>query len=61
MCNYSDAMILQGENRVAKLMSRLFSLGRIEDAERASKDEQFRAKLIAEMKEDELKDSFHED
>ena len=40
----------RGENKVASLMDRLFSLGRFEDAQRAAKDKDYRNNLYKEFK-----------
>ena len=39
----------EGENKLGKLMSKLFALGRIEDAKRCSEDEKYREKLYTEF------------
>ena len=39
----------EGENKLGKLMSKLFALGRIEDARRCSEDEKYREKLYTEF------------
>ncbi len=39
----------EGENKLGKLMSKLFDLGRIEDAKRCSEDEKYREKLYTEF------------
>ena len=39
----------KGENKLAALMDKLFSLGRLEDAQKAVKDENFRARLFQEF------------
>ena len=41
--------IAKGENRLAALMSRLISAGRIKEAARASSDPEYREKLYAEL------------
>ena len=38
-----------GAARLASLMDKLFSLGRMEDAKKAAKDETYRAKLFSEF------------
>ena len=40
---------VRGENKLAALMQKLFSLGRIDDAQKASSDEAFRKKLYKEF------------
>ena len=40
---------IKGEKRLAALMDKLFSLGRLEDAKKAVKDESFRALLFKEF------------
>ena len=40
----------RGESKMSALMDRLLSLGRIDDARRAARDEGFRAKLFSELK-----------
>ena len=39
----------EGENKLGKLMSKLFALGRIEDARRCSEDEKYCEKLYTEF------------
>ena len=39
----------EGENKLGKLMSKLFALGRIEDAKRCSEDEKYREILYTEF------------
>ena len=40
----------EGENRVVSLMDKLFTLGRLEDAKKATKDKAFREELFSEFK-----------
>ena len=40
---------IEGQDQLANLMDRPFSLGRIEDAKRASKDKQYRDLLFKEF------------
>ncbi len=57
MCNYSDAILrigeekgkTQGENLLAALMNKLFSLNRLEDAKRCTTDVEYREKLYKEF------------
>ena len=38
-----------GENKMASLMDKLFTLGRFDDAQKAAKDEHYRADLFKEF------------
>jgi hypothetical protein len=57
MCNLSKGVydegvqqgIQQGEDLFAQLMTKLFSLGRTQDAERAAEDQEYRRKLMEEF------------
>ena len=40
---------IEGENKILTLMQRLFAAGRIEDAQKVSLDEEYRAKLLKEF------------
>ena len=44
-----DEAEARGENRLAALISRLFSLNRVEDAQRCSLDAEFRERLYKEF------------
>lgn len=49
MCEVLDKVENKGENKMASLMKMLFDQNRIDDAKRASEDEAYRAKLMAEF------------
>ena len=53
MCNLGESIArknkAEGENRFGKLMDKLFSLNRIEDAKRCATDVEYREKLYKEF------------
>ena len=54
MCDVLDRVEARGEkkgeSKLAELMDKLFSVGRLDDAKKAVKDENFRAGLFKEFK-----------
>ena len=49
MCEVLDKVENKGENKMALLVKNLLNQNRIDDAKRASEDEAYRAKLMAEF------------
>lgn len=49
MCEVLDKVENRGENKVALLMKKLFDQNRIDDAKKASENEEYRAKLMKEF------------
>jgi hypothetical protein len=49
MCNLSKSLIDQGEDMFAQLVTKLFALGRSDDAKRAAEDKEYRRKLMEEF------------
>ena len=49
MCEVWDTVENRGENKVALLMKKLFDQNRIDDAKKASENEEYRAKLMKEF------------
>lgn len=49
MCEYIDMLETKGENKLAALLSKLYSMGRDEEAKQAVKDENIRKQLYAEI------------
>ena len=49
MCEVLDKVENKGENKMALLVKNLLNQNRIDDAKKASEDEAYRAKLMAEF------------
>ena len=49
MCDVLDKVENRGESKTALLMKKLFDQNRIEDAKRASEDNEYRARLMKEF------------
>ena len=49
MCEVLDKVENRGENKMALLMKKLFDQNRVDDAKKASENEEYRAKLMKEF------------